>query len=195
MRTEFKICGITAATFAAEAERLGADYLGFIFAEGSPRRVDVATARRIRAGLRGTAKAVGVFTTTPVAEVVATARTLALDVVQLHRRATAEEVASVRAAGFVVWTLAGGAEGDGVLFDSSHGDGETTFCRGAYKAILAGGISEKNLAQALALKPDVIDVSGSLETAPGVKSIERLRRFFISACALRARGRQCSSRG
>ncbi len=178
MRTEFKVCGITDAMFAAEAERLGADYLGFIFAEGSPRRVDVATVRRIRAGLRGTAKAVGVFTTTPVAEVVATARTLSLDVVQLHRRATVEDVASVRAAGFEVWTLAGGAEGDGVLFDSSHGDGETAFRRGAYKAILAGGISEKNLAQALALKPDVIDVSGSLETSPGVKSIERLRTFF-----------------
>ncbi len=178
MRTEFKVCGITDAAFAAEAERLGADYLGFIFAEGSPRRVDAAMVRRIRAGLRGTAKAVGVFTTTPVAEVVATARMLALDVVQLHRRATAEDVASVRAAGFEVWTLAGGAEGDGVLFDSSHGDGETTFRRGNYKAILAGGISEKNLAQALALKPDVIDVSGSLETSLGVKSIERLRTFF-----------------
>jgi phosphoribosylanthranilate isomerase len=190
-----KICGVNDAAFAAAAERLGADYLGFIFAEGSPRRVDAATVRRIRAGLRGTAKAVGVFTTTPVAEVVATARMLALDVVQLHRRATAEEVAVVRAAGFEIWTLAGGAEGDGVLFDSSHGDGETAFRRGSYKAILAGGISKKNLAQALALQPDVIDVSGSLETAPGVKSIERLRRFFISACALRGRGRQCSSRG
>ena len=172
-----KICGVNDAAFAAEAERLGADYLGFIFAEGSPRRVDAATVRRIRAGLRGAAKVVGVFTTTPVAEVVATARTLALDVVQLHRRATAEEVASVRAAGFEVWTLAGGAEGDGVLFDSSHGDGETAFRRGSYKAILAGSISEKNLVQALALQPDVIDVSGSLETSPGVKSIERLRIF------------------
>ena len=172
-----KICGVNDAAFAAEAERLGADYLGFIFAEGSPRRVDAATVRRIRAGLRGTAKAVGVFTTTPVAEVLATARTLALDVVQLHRRATAEEVASVRAAGFEVWTLAGGAEGDGVLFDSSHGDGETAFRHGNYKAILAGGISEKNLVQALALQPDVIDVSSSLETSPGVKSIERLRIF------------------
>ena len=172
-----KICGVNDAAFAAEAERLGADYLGFIFAAGSPRRVDAATVRRIRAGLRGTAKAVGVFTTTPVADVLATARTLALDVVQLHRRATAEEVASVRAAGFEVWTLAGGAEGDGVLFDSSHGDGETAFRRGSYKVILAGGISESNLAQALALQPDVIDVSGSLETSPGVKSIECLRAF------------------
>ena len=173
-----KICGVNDAAFAAEAERLGADYLGFIFADGSPRGVDVATVRRIRAGLRGAAKVVGVFMTTPVADVLATARTLALDVVQLHRRATAEEVASVRAAGFEVWTLAGGAEGDGVLFDSSHGDGETAFRRGNYKAILAGGISEKNLAQALSLQPDVIDVSGSLETSPGVKSIERLHTFF-----------------
>ncbi len=175
---EIKICGVNDAAFAAEAERLGADCLGFIFARESPRRVDVATVRRIRAGLRGVAKCVGVFTTTPAVEVIATARALSLDVVQLHRRATAADVAAVRAAGFEVWTLAGGAEGDGVLFDSSHGDGETAFRRGAYKAILAGGISEKNLAQMFVLRPDVIDVSGSLESAPGVKSIPRLRDFF-----------------
>ena len=36
---EIKICGVNATDFAVEAERLGADYLGFIFAAESPRRV------------------------------------------------------------------------------------------------------------------------------------------------------------
>ena len=34
MSAEIKICGVNDAGFAVEAERLGADYLGFIFAEG-----------------------------------------------------------------------------------------------------------------------------------------------------------------
>ena len=45
--------------------------------------------------------------------------------------------------------VAGGAEADGLLFDSSHGDGETKFRRGPWKTILAGGISQDNLASAL----------------------------------------------
>ena len=101
-----------------------------------------------------------------------------LDVVQLHRRATEEDVAALRTAGFEVWTLAGGAPGDGVLFDSSHGDGERCFRKGPYKAILAGGIGEANVAEALRLGPDVIDVNSSLETSPGVKSAALLTRFL-----------------
>ena len=104
-----------------------------------------------------------------------------LDVVQLHRRAKEDEVAALKSAGFEVWTLAGGALGDGVLFDSSHGDGDTAFVRGPYKAILAGGIGKANIADAIALSPDVIDVNSSLETSPGVKSIALLRSFLASA--------------
>ena len=74
---------------------------------------------------------------------------------------------------------------DGVLFDSSHGDGETAFRRGLWKSILAGGISEANVAEAVALGPDVIDVSGSLESARGVKSIPLLSSFVATLNGLR----------
>ena len=173
-----KVCGVNDAAFAAEAERLGADYLGFIFAEGSPRRVGVSDVIRIRARLSGRARCVGVFTTATVPEILDVVRECGLDVVQLHRRATSEDVAALRSAGLEVWTLAGGAAGDAVLFDSSHGDGETTLRRGAFRTVLAGGVSAENLAAFVAQRPDVIDVSGSLETSPGVKSAELLRRFF-----------------
>ena len=173
-----KVCGVNDAAFAAEAERLGADYLGFIFAEGSPRRVGVSDVIRIRARLSGRARCVGVFTTATVPEILDVVRACGLDVVQLHRRAMSEDVAALRAAGLEVWTLAGGAAGDAVLFDSSHGDGETTLRRGAFRTVLAGGVSAENLAEFVAQRPDVIDVSGSLETSPGVKSAELLRKFF-----------------
>ena len=176
-----KVCGVNDAAFAAEAERLGADYLGFIFAEGSPRRVSVEDVRAMCAALTGAARRVGVFTTARVPEILDVVRACGLDVVQLHRRAAAADVAALRAAGLEVWTLAGGAEGDAVLFDSSHGDGETELRRGPFKAVLAGGISAENVADALARRPDVIDVSGGLESSPGVKSVAKLREFFARA--------------
>ena len=179
-----KVCGVNDAAFAAEAERLGADYLGFIFAEGSPRRVSATDVIRIRARLSGRARCVGVFTTATVPEILDVVRACGLDVVQLHRRATSEEVAALRSAGLEVWTLAGGAAGDAVLFDSSHGDGETTLRRGAFRTVLAGGVSAENLPAFVAQRPDVIDVSGSLETSPGVKSAALLRKFFAIGDAL-----------
>ena len=169
-----KICGINDAVFAAEAVRLGVDYLGFIFEPSSPRFVTPEKAAEIvsslDAPLRRRVRLVGVFVRETPAEIIATMRRVGLDVVQLHRRATGEDVAALKHAGYEVWTLAGGAEGDGVLFDSSHGDGDTAFRTGGFKSILAGRIGVENVADALALKPDIIDVNSTLETAPGVKS-------------------------
>lgn len=180
MTPALKICGVNDAAFAAEAERLGANYLGFIFAPGTPRNVTPEQATEIGRGLAGTARRVGVFVKQSPVEIVVVMRQVGLDVVQLHRRATTEDVAAIRSAGYEVWTLAGGAPGDGVLFDSSHGDGETVLRKGACKSILAGGISAENLSEARLAEPDVIDVSGSLESSRGVKSIPLLRAFIAS---------------
>ena len=46
------------------------------------------------------------------------------------------------------------------------------------KIILAGGISAENVKDFIAQKPDVIDLSGSLESEKGVKSLLKLREFF-----------------
>ena len=183
---KLKVCGVNDAAFAARAAALGADYIGLIFAEKSPRRVTPAGARLILAAIAGTgAVPVGVFTARPIAEIIDTARALGLSHVQLHYRASAADVAAARAAHLTVWTLAGGAEtADALLFDSTHGDGETEIRRGAWLTVLAGGISEKNLASAVRLTPDVIDVSGSLESANGVKSIALLERFIAAWRAL-----------
>ncbi len=176
-----KVCGVNDAAFAEAAARLGAAYLGFIFASESPRRVTPEQAKqlvRCARAIQPAPRCVGVFTRQSVEEIVAVCRAVGLDVVQLHRRAAAADVAALRAAGYEVWTLAGGAEGDAVLFDSSHGDGETQLRRGRFRTVLAGGISRETLAAAQAQRPDVIDVCGALEDAPGVKSIPRLRAFM-----------------
>ena len=179
---KIKVCGTNDAVFAAEAVRLGVDYLGFIFEPSSPRYVTVEKASEIvsslDASLRRRVRIVGVFVRETPDEITETMRRVGLDVVQLHRRATGEDVAALKAAGYEVWTLAGGAEGDGVLFDSSHGDGDTAFRTGGFKSILAGRIGVENVANALALKPDIIDVNSSIETQPGVKSTILLAAFL-----------------
>ena len=188
MRPEIKVCGVNDTAFAAAAARAGVDYLGFIFAPSSPRFVTEAKAAEIVAALGGfgacRARKVGVFVSQGADEILGVMRRLGLDVVQLHRRATEADVAALRSAGFEVWTLAGGATGDGVLFDSSHGDGDSAFARGPYKSIVAGGIGEDNVGEAIALAPDVIDVNSSLETSPGVKSEALLARFLEKTRAL-----------
>ena len=186
---KIKVCGTNDAVFAAEAARLGVDYLGFIFEPSSPRFVTVEKAAEIVAAagwgqpvlpqtVDRRPSTVGVFVKQSVAEIIAVMRAARLDVVQLHRRAAEEDVAALKAAGYEVWTLAGGAEGDGVLFDSSHGDGDTAFRNGGFKTIVAGRIGAGNVADALALKPDIIDVNSSIETAPGVKSAALLAEFL-----------------
>ena len=182
---KLKICGINDARFAVKAVEAGVDYLGFIFHPASPRAVTPDAAAEIirtASALTGgpAPRFVGVFVSQSPSEILDIMRRVRLDVIQLHRRARAEDVAELKAQGYEVWTLAGGAEGDGVLFDSSHGDGETDFRHGAYKSILAGRIGVDNLKSALALAPDILDVNSSLEIAPGVKDLTRLNDFLYS---------------
>ena len=190
---EVKVCGVRDAAFAVAAAKLGVDYLGFIFEPSSPRHVTVSQAAEIAAALgadlRRRVRLVGVFVRESTDEIAAAMRRAGLDVVQLHRRASAADVAALKAAGYEVWTLAGGAEGDGVLFDSSHGDGETAFRQVDVKSIVAGRIGVENLADVLALGPDVVDVNSTLETAPGVKSAARLEGFMRAIAAAVAAGR------
>lgn len=188
MRPKLKICGVNDAAFAVRAAELGADYLGFIFAAGSPRQVSVETAQAIAARVRAvsrTVKFVGVFTTAAVDEIAAVARAVGLDVIQLHRRATAADSAALKARGWEVWALAGSelppGGVDALMIDTSHGDGDRTVAPGAgSRLILAGGISAENLPEVVDAGAFVIDVSGSLEDAPGVKSVRKLEALVAA---------------
>ena len=188
-----KICGITDGCFARAAAEGGVDYLGFIFASKSPRCVTPERAAEIVAAVRKVAspRMVGVFTPRPVADILCVADEVGFDVVQLHGRYAPEDVAAVKASGREVWLLDDGGDpgatvADGVLIDGVKGDrlggtGERSdWSRVAVvkaageKAILAGGLSVENIADAYATGADVLDVNSSLETAPGVKSLDLL---------------------
>lgn len=84
MGTNIKICGITSIEDALAALDAGADYLGLIFAQSSPRRVEEAAAKEIIAAVKDRAKVVGVFKDQELNYVAGLAQKLALDFVQCH---------------------------------------------------------------------------------------------------------------
>ena len=188
---KIKVCGINDAAFARRAEVLGADYLGFIFAEGSPRRVSPEQAAAIAASLKGCAKRVGVFTRTSAEKILEIARSVPLDVVQLHSaHYGVDDVGYLKANGLEVWRLHEPCGADAVLLDGAAdgrcgGTGQLADWRRAaelaaagVRVVLAGGISAENEAAAAATGCAILDVNSSLETAPGVKSIARLEAFM-----------------
>lgn len=208
-----KICGITDAAFAVEAARRGVDYLGLIFAEGSPRRVTEVRAREIVEAVRQAGFAprfVGVFVKHSVAEIAEIASRVGFEVVQLHGEYSSDEVASLKAQGYEVWRLHGPTTGrtgilpvdsreDAVLLDGRRGTEShradwslvAPLKAAGRRVVLAGGISAANIAEAVATGADVIDVNSAIESVPGVKSptlLAELLAAWKSVQALDRRG-------
>jgi phosphoribosylanthranilate isomerase len=79
-----KICGITRIDDAEAAIASGADYIGLIFVEGTPRCLSLDMAQRISESVAGRAKVVGVFQDQSPNTIEKIAKTVRLDLVQLH---------------------------------------------------------------------------------------------------------------
>jgi phosphoribosylanthranilate isomerase len=196
-----KVCGVTSEEDALMAARAGADAVGLVFWPGSARRVDVACARRIAEALPPLVLRVGVFVDAPREEMTRIADEVGLDLLQLHgsepperlaglpRRAlkavrvgsgfTAEEALRYegRAAGVLLDTRAEAAPGGtGTPFDWSLA---RAVREGASYLVLAGGLTEDNVALAIReVRPDAVDVSTGVESSPGRKDPEKVRRFL-----------------
>src|SRR5579864_8102341 len=82
--TWVKICGITNLEDALVAVEAGADALGFVFYEKSPRNVDVETVREIVSKLPEKVEMVGVFVDQSVGQVRDAAALTGITAVQLH---------------------------------------------------------------------------------------------------------------
>ncbi len=194
-RPLLKVCGINDAAFAARAAALGVDYLGFIFEPSSPRAVTPGWARATRAALPRSVTVVGVFVHQTVGEIRSVVDDVGLDVVQLHRAATDDEIRALQKAGVRVWTLDDGIRQDGGVADGivvdgrdgarSGGTGRLADWPRAHQlaardvfTILAGGLGAENLAAAAETGAAVLDANSALETAPGVKSIRRLEALM-----------------
>jgi phosphoribosylanthranilate isomerase len=200
-----KICGLTRVDDALAAAAAGADWLGLNLWPPSKRFVDRAAAAAIAAALRAAAPAVrlvGVFVDQPADQVREAAAALGLDQVQLHGdespaygaglglpfiKALAGDLA--RAADYdcelvLVDAVSPGRGGSGRSADWAAA---RVLADGGRKLLLAGGLTPDNVAAAIAaVGPWGVDVASGVESAPGRKDAERMRRFVAAA---RAAGR------
>ena len=84
MSVKVKICGLTRLEEVGFANKLLPDYVGFIFAERSRRRISLKTAKEFKRSLHSSISVVGVFVNAPASEVVKCVNQKIIDVVQLH---------------------------------------------------------------------------------------------------------------
>lgn len=194
-----KICGITSPEDAMAAVMLGADALGFVFAE-SPRRIVPDRAREIIRLLPPFVQTVGVFVNESVNFMKGIKRFCGLDYLQLHGEEGPETVSMV--GGRVIKAiravencheLARNYPTATLLFDTHdpHVKGGTGRCfdwsvvstiARERPVILAGGLTHENVEEAIRIvSPYAVDVSSGVERAPGRKDHGKMELFICRA--------------
>jgi len=198
-RTLVKVCGLTRLEDARAARDAGADWLGFVVAGESPRRIEPAAAGAIVAAL-GAVEAVAVMVAPDPERALRDARAAGAARVQLHRVDAARWPADFPLP--VVFAVPVGADGrlaaalppDGalVMLDTARagkagGTGETFPWAAAARlaatraVVLAGGLGPDNVEAAIeAVRPFAVDATTRLERAPGVKDHDLVRRYVAA---------------
>ncbi|RYZ74235.1 MAG: phosphoribosylanthranilate isomerase [Lysobacteraceae bacterium] len=201
--TRIKFCGLTRAEDVRLAMELSVDYVGLVFAPRSPRKLLLGQARMLRELVAEEIAVVALVMDNPGAEVEAILENIRPDLLQFHG---AEDDAFCAGFGvpFLKAIAMGGAEDEamqrmagypsahGYLFDG-HARGEQggsgqrfdwkRLPQGLGKPVLlAGGLDADNVAIAIATaRPWGLDVSSGIESMPGIKDGEKMRRFVHEA--------------
>ena len=207
-----KICGINSAETADAAARAGADFVGLNFHPASPRHLKLDIARALAERLRGRVQLVAVLADATDETIAGTIAAAAPDFLQLHGRETPARVAEIRArfgkpviramaiadASDFANAAAYEQSADMMMYDAKAPDGaprpgghgvafDWQLLRGRSFArpwLLAGGLSPENVARAIRSSgAPGVDVSSGVETAPGVKSAEKIAAFVSAARA------------
>jgi len=198
-RTRTKICGLTKPLDAVVAAELGADAIGLVFYDKSPRNVTLQQADEILSALPAFVTSVGLFLNPSSEHVEAVTSRLALDCLQFHGAETHEFITQfgrpyIKALGMqdnvpVVDRMAEYPDSLGYLLDShasgeAGGSGETFDWESIPAAlrpmmIVAGGITPHNVAECISrIRPYAIDVSSGVESAPGIKDRKKMENLF-----------------
>jgi len=202
--TRIKICGVTRAQDAQACAACGADAIGLVFYPRSSRAVTVGQAADIVAALPPFVTVVALFVDEPIASIERILTNLPIDVIQFHGE---ESPAFCQQFGRP-WIKALRVKPDldvgeqcqrfskarAVLLDSWQagvvgGTGRTFDWRLAQKplpmsVVLAGGLNDNNVGDGMrALRPAAVDVSGGVESAPGLKDVDRIKQFIAAVRA------------
>jgi phosphoribosylanthranilate isomerase len=201
-----KICGVTDPDDVRAAADAGADAVGFNFYPQSPRFADQRTAEELARATPPFVEPVGVFVEASAEEMRTTAQRLGLRSVQWHgdRLPPNDDLSPIRLivagrvrgpeclAGIrevVAQRCAAGVPFAAVLIDAHvsgqfGGTGQTApwdllagFDPGV-PVILAGGLTPENVGEAIRIvRPYAVDVAGGVESSPGRKDADKMRRF------------------
>jgi phosphoribosylanthranilate isomerase len=196
MTIRVKICGITRVEDARAAVAAGADMIGLNFYAKSPRYVEIDRAREIREAIGSSAAVIGVFVNAQRAYIHERLRAASLDMIQFSGDEDDAALAGWPVPSVVTRRLKPGENmtprrADYVLFDAFD-----TQLRGGTgsrialdqlrvldlsRAFVAGGLNPDNVAEVAALEPYAVDCASGVESSPGVKDHDKLRRFVNNA--------------
>jgi phosphoribosylanthranilate isomerase len=200
--TRVKICGITRPEDGALAARLGADAIGLVFYEKSPRHVSLSAARAVTAVLPPFVSVVALFVDPTRAEVEQVLAALPVDVLQFHGDETPAfcrsfqrpylKAVRMRPGVDLPAVAAAYADARGILVDAFvegvHGGTGACFDWSLLPAvlpvalILSGGLNEQNVAEAVRrVRPAAVDVSSGVEKSKGIKDADRMAAFIQGA--------------
>lgn len=199
MFTRVKICGLTRPEDIDAAVSDGADAIGLVFYEPSPRAVSIAQARELAARVPAFVTVTGLFVNPERKWVEQVLEAVPLDLLQFHGDEPAEFCASfgrrwikavrVREAGQIEAAFQEYRNASGLLVDAwdpnRYGGTGQSFNWSLIPAerplplILAGGLTFANVADAIEqVRPWAVDVSGGVESGKGRKDATKLTDFF-----------------
>jgi len=202
MAVRVKICGITRAQDLHTACAAGADALGFVFYEKSPRHVSADVAAELVRALPPFVQSVGLFVDAAPAFIESVLRAVPLDLLQFHGGETPDDCARygrpyIKAVRVNRDTdlLKCAADFDaarGLLLDAyvpgvPGGTGErfdwNLIPPNLPKpVILSGGLAPDNVAGAVQqVRPWAVDVSSGVEAAKGIKDAHKIAQFIAKA--------------
>jgi phosphoribosylanthranilate isomerase len=200
-KIKIKICGLTRIEDAVACAALGADALGFVFYPKSPRNLTDDQARAVIRQVPQEIRKFGVFVDEPFAAVMRRVEYCGLTGVQLHGTEPPELIdrlmeqdllvlktlfigkspfltdAEKYAASAYLVELGKGALPGGNARSWDYGEAKTFSER--HPMVLAGGLSPDNvLAAVRSCGPCAVDVSSGVEQSPGIKDLEKVKRFI-----------------
>lgn len=191
--TKIKFCGLTRPCDIEAANKIKPDYIGFVFAPNSKRRVSYKQAIDLKNLLNKEIKAVGVFLNEDIDNVISLLNLGIIDAAQLHGDESVEYIARIQKEtgkpvikAFQIHSeqdVAAAEEtiSDYIMLDAGTGQGKTfdwALIENFKKPyFLAGGLTPDNVTGAIRkLHPYALDVSTGIET-DGIKDKEKMAAF------------------
>ena len=196
---KIKICGFTIAENARQAALAGVDAIGLNFYTKSPRHVNISSAREIVAALPPFVNKVGLFVNANPSLIDEVLCEVALDTLQFHGDESPSDCAqyempfikAIRVSPEVdlIKTANEYSQASALLLDTYQpdvygGSGKSFDWSLAnieldLPIILAGGLTPENVSVAInTAQPYAVDVSSGVESAKGLKDIDKIRAFI-----------------